>query len=204
MRLTYNLGRFVGRMWARAQVMRDPSWLTPRHQVDMAVAIRHSTFSFYHEGVKSTVQSHNERRIEVLFSCQGIDIASAVSGPFIRGGRKHIEYLEEISAVVAACQDQLLSDCDLDLARVWAWWVKVSRDFDLFIGEELDPVTHLPLRRRLARAHKLARMYPYSYHHREVLMWLFDLGTQWPEDLPSHEQQLSLDQSISEALVISH
>lgn len=190
MRLTYDIGRWVGRVWARAQLRRDPSWLTPRHQVERSVTVR--------------AVSMWDRQLEVEYTCQGLLVTSASSGIFRRHGRMSaMPTPEAVSVAVAACDGQLLSDCDLDLARVWLWWVTVCEDFSLFIGQSLDRTAYMPLRRRLARARSLAQLYPYSYHHRQVTSWLLDLGTQWPEDSPSHEQQIQLDKSVSECLVVT-
>lgn len=190
MRLTYNIGRWVGRVWAKAQLRKNPDWFTPRHHVDTKVIIHETGRGIY--------------RLHIYFSACGQHLATVATGEFRRYGMKtEMPGAELVTAGIVCYDGHMVSDFDLDFNRVWRWW---AGDCSIPIGRVfswspiLDPERYHPLYRRHLHAIRLASLYPYSYHHAGITRWLDTWGRKhsspWPEDWPTYFEQQSLNDSI--------
>jgi hypothetical protein len=124
--------------------------------------------------------------MSIQFTCQGEVVGGMSSGVFTRHGKRSMfPQVVGLAAEIAACEGQYLSDYQLDVMRLWDYWVSACMHLPVSFGR-LDSSYFSPLRRRSHRAHQLAGLYPDTVLFKQVVDWLQDYsfthGSPWPED----------------------
>lgn len=202
MRLTFELGRWVGRIWASRQLKRNAWWFHQRHPVQCSVQMWPSR-------IGDDGQIHPYLRdIAITFTCQGEVVSWTEFGSFTRHGRRTLPAnISEMAAEIAACDGQYLSDYDLDCMRLWDWWYRLCGACSAW-RSQFDSTFFAPLRSRRLRARRLVYMYPDQAFFPDFTAWLSDYciqhGSVWPEDQPGWYERIARERDRARELTAWH